>query len=80
MLTKEISNDVNMKSRFIPVSTKHIEGFSHVLQPPQSWLEFYRQLATIAGQAFSMNETILFTHTILLRLATDILSAQLSTK
>ena len=62
---------VHMKSSPKPVSRKH------VLQPP----EFYIQLAcTIAGQAFSLNETILSTHTVLLRLATDILSAQLSTK
>ena len=75
MLTKEISNDVHIKSSLKPVSTKH------VLQPPESWLQFYTQLAcTIAGQAFSLNETILPRHTILLRLANDILFAQLSTK
>ena len=67
-------NFVHIKSSPKPVSRKH------VLQPPQSWLQFYIQLAcTIAGQTFSLNETIPSTHTTLLRLASDILSVQLST-
>ena len=69
MLTKEISNDVHIKSSPKKCVNKTCTAAS------REWLQFYRQLAcTIAGQAFSLNETILATHTILLRLATDILS------
>ena len=74
-------NHVHIKSSPKPVATKHVEGFPHVLQAPERWLQFYRQLAcSIADHAFLLNETILSTHTILLRLASNILTAHLALK
>ena len=74
MLTKEISNDVHIKSS--PKLNMCQQNMYCSLKRVAAVLQTAGR--TIAGQAFSLNETILATHTILLRLATDILSAHLS--